>query len=128
MYLKKLNHQWSAFLEAHGICKRIIIANTTRLNPFAGAYMLELQIEAKRFHLYHTLDRTDYELRILDEAYENTSFEAVLGISEDVSRAFLVLINQFMLQSYAGIQTSVDCSQGLEQAKKAIQNVRLYHC
>ncbi|TVY09227.1 hypothetical protein [Paenibacillus cremeus] len=125
MYLQKLNDAWSAYLEAKGIRESIVITNTTKLPPFAGIYMLEFIYRDKRYHLYHTLGQTEYELRELSEGYDCTTFEAVLGVDEELADAFMEAVNGFMAQRLEGIQTSVDCSDGLELGKERIWRVRL---
>lgn len=58
-------------------------------------------------------------------SYDETCFEEVFGVNLDSAKAFIERVNAFMLQIYGGIQTSVDCGEGLEAAKKEIQKVRL---
>ncbi|MEC0231416.1 hypothetical protein [Paenibacillus alba] len=125
MYLDKINHRWLNHLKTNGFQELITITNTTKLNVNARLFMLELKLNAKRYHLYHCLDKDIYELRQLDEAYTLISAEEAFGLSLERSKDFWETVHSFMLQHYDGIQTSVDCRQGIEQAKLAIQKVRL---
>ncbi|OPH62073.1 hypothetical protein BC351_02205 [Paenibacillus ferrarius] len=125
MYLDKINQQWVSHLKTNGFQEHITITNTTKLNVNARLFMLELQFNVKRYHLYHCLDEDMYELRQLDEAYTLISAEEAFGLTLERSKDFEEAVHSFMLQHYDGIQTSVDCRQGLEKAKLAIQRVRL---
>ncbi|SFS61808.1 hypothetical protein [Paenibacillus sp. BC26] len=122
MYLRKINEKWSAYAKACGIEVSVRITNTTKLSGCKGMYMAEFLHAGLRYHLYHELGQADYELRIVDESYAVTSFEASFGCED--GQAILRLINAFMQNNYGGIHTSVDCSSGLAKAKLDIYRVR----
>ncbi|WNR46189.1 hypothetical protein [Paenibacillus roseipurpureus] len=126
MYLDKLNRAWSSQLASHGFDKGpIVLTNTTKLPPIAGRYMLEFSYQENKYHLYHVLGEDAYELRKLESSYHSTTLGDVFDFTKEEAKDFLAIIHRFMLQNYEGIQTSVDASEGLEQAMERIKYARL---
>lgn len=124
MYLDKLNAEWSAFLSSRGIRLPLVITNTAKLKGLEGMYMLEFSVEQTRFHFYHILGESGYDLRRLDEAYVPIGFDQVFDRSTVPAEGIADAIKEFMFIHYQHMQTSVDASQGLEKAKAYIHNVR----
>ncbi|MBM7563958.1 hypothetical protein [Paenibacillus sacheonensis] len=132
MYLARLNDQWSSFAQEAGLSEAaaIRITNTAQLKPADGpSYWLEFEREGRRFHLYHLHGLPGHadDLRELSEAYADASPEAAFGIPERQAAAIMEAVHAFMQQHYAAIQTSVDCGNGIEQARSYIHNVRMKH-
>lgn len=92
MYLQKLNNKWSAYMERSGFKQDVRITNTTKLNVVAGSYMLEFVHHGKRYHVYHILGESLYELRELNSAYNQSSFETVFGINEERAKPFIEMV------------------------------------
>lgn len=125
MYLDKLNNSWRTYRKERGWEDELVITNTAKLQGAAGMYLLEFAYQHKRYHLYHVLGGTSYELHDLDEHYAPVSFEHVFGISTEAANERLTLVNDFMQHfGYASIQTSVACPAGLEAAKMSIRKIR----
>jgi hypothetical protein len=125
VYLDKINRQWSAYMKANDRNEKLQITNTTKLNLNRRQYMLEFVHNGLRYHLYHALNEPVYDMRRLQEGYENTSLEKAFGITQKEAAELLSLFNGFMRQHYDEIQTSVDCGEGMERAMEAIRKARL---
>ncbi|QHW34041.1 hypothetical protein GZH47_26785 [Paenibacillus rhizovicinus] len=130
MYLPKINRLWSAFIH-HDSSKAgdaaVSITNTTKLRSVDGpSYMVEFERIGRRYHLYHfACDRQD-ELRELNAAYGAAHPRTAFGVSDDETAAIVTAaLVAFMERQYEAIQTSVDCSHGLDQAMAYIRDIRL---
>ncbi|WP_165822396.1 hypothetical protein [Paenibacillus montanisoli] len=121
MYLDKLNASWTSFAAECGLNVELRITNTTKLRGCPKMYMLEFRYKGARYHLYHELEGHSYHLHIVNAAYPTARLQDLFDCGEAVC---MDIIHAFMHQHYEGIQTSVDCSGGLDAAKQYILHMR----
>ncbi|WP_308634379.1 hypothetical protein [Paenibacillus silvisoli] len=122
MYLEKINASWAGYAAAQELEAAIRITNTAKLRGCPNMYMLEFRLGEARYHLYHELGALGYHLHLVSSEYPAVRLHEIFGGMEE---DWLAMINAFMMEHYEGIQTSVDCSEGLEAAKRYILHKRL---
>ena len=133
MYLDTLNSRWRAFMLGAGFeeAASVRLTNTARLTGIAGANgacLIEFERAGARHHFYYMPGHKPGgagDLLRLDDAYADASWQEAIGIPGARADAFAHAVHAFAASHLAGVQTSVDCSGGLEQAKNRIRHMRL---